>query len=155
MSSKAVSSQPGSHDSYSLQLPTGGEKKRLEQLINKCVTKMWEQHLKCIRYSETTDQRCTNILNQMTFLSCSGYYIKDYFSLTVQYFSKGSAVKSWLLSKSNWKQILMREPIPGTIPWIKPMVHKCVTALTLQDWAKTRYDSSAWHLNLIVWELGR
>lgn len=129
---------------YNYQLG-GREKKRLEQLINKCVTKMWEQHLKCIRYGKTTDQRCANILNQMTFLSCSGYYIKDYFSPAVQYFSKGPAVKSRLLSKSNWKQILMREPIPGTIPWIKPMVHKCVTAVTLQDWAKARCDSSAWH----------
>lgn len=110
---------------------------------------MWEQHLKCIRYGETTDQRCANILNQMTFLSCSGYYIKDYVSLAVQYFSKGPVVKSRLLSKSNWKQILMREPIPGTIPLIKPMVHKCVTAITLQDWAKARYDSSAWHNKMI------
>lgn len=55
VSSKAVSSQPGSHDSYSLQLPTGGrkkKKKRLEQLINKCATEMRGQHLKCIRYGE-------------------------------------------------------------------------------------------------------
>lgn len=123
----------------------GEKKKRLEQLINKCVTKMWEQHLKCIRYGKTMDQRCANILNQMTFLSCSGYYIKDYFSLSVQYFSKNTAVKSRLLSQSNWKQILMRKPIPGTIPLIKTMVHECVTAITLQDWAKARYDSSAWH----------
>lgn len=49
---------------------------------------MRELHLKCIRYGEATDQKCADILNQMTFLSRFGYYIKDYLSLAVKYFSK-------------------------------------------------------------------
>lgn len=121
----------------------GEREKRLEQLINKCVTKTWEEHLKCIRYSETTDQKCTNILNQMTFLSCSGYYIKDV-SPVVQYFSKGPAVKSQLLSKSNWKHSdAGANSRDNTIN--KTYVHKCITTTTLRYWARATYDSSAWH----------
>lgn len=53
LSSKAISNQSESHDSYSLQPPTG--QKRLEHLINKWGSEMRKQHLKCIRYGEATD----------------------------------------------------------------------------------------------------
>lgn len=62
---------------------------------------MREQHLKCIRYGEATDRKCADTMNQVTFLSCFGYYIKDYLSLAVKYFSKVEVEREGWIQRVN------------------------------------------------------
>lgn len=60
---------------------------------------MREQNLKCIRQDEATDQKCADIPNQMALLTCFGYYIKDYLSLAVKYFSKVQAERAGCIQR--------------------------------------------------------
>lgn len=119
VSSKAVSSQPGSHDSYTLQPPTG--EKRLERLINKWGSEMRKEHLKCIRYGEATDAQIS--WTRWHFYAASVITYKIIW-VWLSYISLKSRQKQRAAFKERLKKILMQwEQIPDTILLRKPMAH--------------------------------